>query len=355
MKTYKLPQGAYTALVTPFKENGHVDWSGYGKLIEFQISQGITGLVPVGTTGESCTLSEREHDRAISFAITTAGKDVFIIAGCGSNNTDEALHYVEWAAAHRAKAVLLVDCYYNGPSSLELRNEYYGPIAKEFPNVIIVPYIIPGRTGCKLFAEDLAALNREFPNICAFKEATGDEGMLNAKAIRALTLPGFQIFSGDDDRTFSMMTLEEIQSCGVISVTSNIAPAAVHTMCDALIRGQREKAEYVHKKLQPLFKVVTVFQSRTIPIPSVGGTKTVTDKVRNPVPIKAMMDVLGMPSGHGRRPLGKMDSSGIQQIRGALIKVWAESPDILQPIEEFFKVNIGDRLTDNKIWEKWVY
>jgi len=300
-------------------------------------------------------LLEREHDRVISFAIAGGGKNIFVLAGCGSNSTVEALHYVDWVVEHHAKAILLIDCYYNGPSSLELRNEYYGPIAKEFPNIIIVPYIIPGRTGCRLFAEDLAALNREYPNICAVKEASGDNNMMNAKLIRMLVSPDFQIFSGDDDRTFSMMTMEEISAAGVISVTSNIAPAQVQEMCQAILCGNKAKAEMIMYKLQPLFKVVTVYQTRTISTPSVGGTRIITDKVRNPLPIKAMMDVLGMPAGHGRRPLGRMDPSGVKQIRDALTEVWTKNPEVLHPVEEFFKVDIAKRLANDELWARWSY
>lgn len=342
----EIPQGALTALITPFEENGEVDWFGLASLIRFQISQGISGIVPTGTTGESSTLTETEHEKIIYHTLGFS-EDVFVLVGCGSNCTAEAMRYIECAIKHKGTAVLLVDPYYNGPSSLELRKEYYGPIAKTFPNITIVPYIIPGRTGCALLPEDLAALNRELPNILAVKEATGD--LTRMSRTRSLTSPVFQIFSGDDNRTFDMMTMPDIHACGVISVVSNIVPAAVQRMCHAILFGNIMVAKRIRDKLDPLFELVTVLAPRTI------NDNTVTDKFRNPLPIKTIMNVLGMPAGPCRQPLGKMSQEGLQKIRDTLSNVWAQSPEILQPIEACFDVNIYKRLEDDELWAKLSY
>ena len=347
MKTFKIPEGALTALVTPFNRNGSINQVGLEQLIGFQISQEISGIVPVGTTGESPTLSEDEHERIIRSALVFKD-DVFVMPGCGSNCTREAVNYVNEVAENGGGAVLLVDPYYNGPSSQEIMREYYAPIASTFPEIAIVPYIIPGRTGCALLPEDLAALSRMFPNICAVKEATGD--LQRMARTRELMLSGFQIFSGDDDKTFDMMARRSINACGVISVISNIAPAAVQKMCNAILRKDDGKAEIIRSKLCPLFKAVTVLANRDVfdafCIPPV----TVTDKFRNPLPIKTMMNALGMPAGPCRQPLGKMSIAGVQQVREALVTVWLKDREILEPIEGFFKVNIGQRLTDESLW-----
>lgn len=346
MGACRIPEGALTALVTPFTENGEVDWQSFCKLIRFQISQGIFGIVPAGTTGESPTFAENEHCKVNSYAIDMSC-GLFVLAGCGSNCTNEAMRYVRSAAGNGCKAVLLVDPYYNGPSSLELKKEYYGPIARAFPEIAIVPYIIPGRTGCKLLPEDLAALNKEFSNICAVKEATGD--LQNMVKTRSLTSQRFQIFSGDDDKTYEMMLTPAIDACGVISVISNIAPLAVQMMCQAINKGNIAEADRIKNQLDPLFKIVTVLAERMT------STGTITDKFRNPLPIKTAMNGLGMPAGPCRQPLGKMSQGGAQKVREALKTVWTNSPEVLQPIEGFFSVSIDKQLANDDLWEKLSY
>lgn len=343
-----IPSGALTALVTPFFKDGKIDEVSFAELIRFQICQGISGIVPAGTTGESPTLDRQEHELINMRAIIISDAKCFVLAGCGSNCTREAMHYVNEARNQCCRAVLLVDPYYNGPSSLEIREEYYGPIAEAFPSMTIVPYIIPGRTGCKLLPEDLAILHQKYPNICAVKEATGD--VKNVEEIRRLLPEGFQIFSGDDDKTFSMMTNEAIKASGVVSVISNIAPAVVQKMCVALIQGKIDEAKILRDKLDPLFKLVTVMGTRTEFLGSF-----VLDKFRNPLPIKTAMNGLGMPSGVCRQPLGKMSENGVSIVRKALKEVWNQSPEILKPIGKHFDINIGKRLSCDRFWDKLSY
>ena len=150
--------GCYTALVTPFGSNGELDTQGLDQLIEFQITNNITGILAVGTTGESPTLKWEEHNKIVANVAKKTKNRCVCIAGAGSNNTNEALEAVKNASDDGANAVLLVDPYYNGPSSLEIRREYYEPVAKAFPEMEIIPYIIPGRTGAQMRPEDLAML-----------------------------------------------------------------------------------------------------------------------------------------------------------------------------------------------------
>jgi 4-hydroxy-tetrahydrodipicolinate synthase len=151
-------EGAWTALVTPMTSDGAIDWDGFEKNLAFQVDQGITGLVPTGTTGESPTLSWDEHNHVVERTLARSQGKCGVIAGTGSNSTQEAVESTEHAAEHGARAALLVDCYYNGPSSLELREEYYGVLAELFPEVSFVAYVIPGRSGTALGVEDLAIL-----------------------------------------------------------------------------------------------------------------------------------------------------------------------------------------------------
>jgi len=208
-------------LVTPFKDNS-VDYKGLVKLVEFQLKNRISGILAAGTTGESPTLTWDEHNKIIENIAKKTKNKCFCIAGTGSNNTKEALSATDHAASIGVDAVLLVDPYYNGPSSLEIRKEYIEPVATAFPNVQIIPYVIPGRTGTLLLPEDLAMICNRFKNVKAVKEATGD--LENMKRIRNFCGPGFSILSGDDAMTYHMMTDPEIKADGVVSVISNIAP-----------------------------------------------------------------------------------------------------------------------------------
>src|SRR4030042_846441 len=153
--------GGYTALITPFKENA-VDYEGLGKLADFQIKNGISGILAVGTTGESPTLAWDEHNGVVERVALKTKNKCLCIAGTGSNNTVESIEATKHAVDVGADAVLLVDPYYNGPSSLEIRREYIEPIAKSFPSIQLIPYIIPGRTGAQMLPEDLAILQDKF-------------------------------------------------------------------------------------------------------------------------------------------------------------------------------------------------
>ena len=345
-------RGAWTALVTPMTSDGGIDWDGFEKNLQFQISQGITGLVPTGTTGESPTLSWDEHNKAIEITLKQADGKCKVIAGTGSNSTQEAMESTEHAVEHGAKAALLVDCYYNGPSSLELRHEYYGVLAEMFPDVDFVPYIIPGRSGTALTVEDLSILANEYPNIHAVKEATGD--LERMAYTRRLTGQDFQIMSGDDDITYKMMTTPGIKAAGVISVMTNVVPAAVEQMVRKILSGDTAGASALAEALSPLFGIVTVKAESERVLPD--GTKImVQDRFRNPLGIKTLMSALGMPSGPGRQPLGKMTIEGVNIIRNAARTVWSRNPEILAPIGEFYGVDIEARITQDCFWSGLSY
>lgn len=345
-------RGAWTALVTPMTSDGDVDWGGLEKNLQFQTEQGITGLVPTGTTGESPTLSWDEHNSIIERTLNQCGRRCEVIAGTGSNSTQEAVESTEHAAESGAKAALLVDCYYNGPSSLELRTEYYGVLAEVFPDVSFVPYVIPGRSGTELLVEDLAILADQFPNISAVKEATGNLDRMAKE--RQLLGANFNILSGDDDITFKMMTDPAIKAAGVISVVSNVAPAAVERMVRSLLNGDLSAAEKARGALSPLFGIVTVKADNKRQMPD-GTTVTVQDRFRNPLGIKVLMNALGMPAGPGRQPIGKMTQSGVEIVRRAASEVWANNPEILAPIGNFYGVDVESRINSDETWSKIAY
>lgn len=344
---FNVRRGCIVATETPLKENGEIDWPGQELNLEFLISQKAVGVAQVGTTGESPTLTEREHIMVVGRGAQIVGERLFKLAGVGSNNPLEMLDYLEAASVFGCDGGLLVDCYYSGPSSLELRENYYRPAAEKFPHMVICPYVIPGRTGCALSEVDLALLAWKYPNVSMVKEATGD--LERMKRTRQLTPDGFLIFSGDDDITFTMLTDPNILSAGVVSVMGNIVARPIQQMCDAVFSGNMAEAKRIKEALDPLFRVVTVKKERKEIIPN-RGEQTVTDKFRNPDAIKTMMAGLGMPSGLGRAPLGKMTASAVDEIRNALIKVWNENQWILEPIQDFYEKDVPARLADDEIW-----
>ena len=343
-----MKSGCYTAIVTPFQNNGSdVDYDGLARLVDYQIQSGITGILAVGTTGESPTFAWEEHNQVIEKVLEQSKGRCLGIAGTGSNNTAECLSATKHAVEAGADAVLLVDPYYNGPSSLEIRKEYVAPVAKAFPDTGIIPYVIPGRTGAQLFPEDLALLFKEFGNVNTVKEATGN--LDNMRRTRECCGPDFVILSGDDGITFDMMTDANIAAAGVISVITNVAPKAVVDMVQLLLEGNTAKAKELKDALDPLFGLVTVTTKETTPYGEV------VCRARNPLAIKTLMTILGMPSGGCRRPLGKMSGNGLKKVLDAARTVQARNPEILAPIAAFFNVDIEERLNNSTYTEGLIY
>ena len=331
--------GCYTALITPFAGPAEaVDYAGLEKLVDFQIINGISGILAVGTTGESPTLAPDEmHKVTQKIAQQTRG-NCLCIAGTGSNNTKKSLAATELAATLGAEAVLLVDPYYNGPSSLEIRKEYITPIARQFPEMTVIPYVIPGRTGAQLLPEDLAVLYQQFSNVNTVKEATGN--IENMKRTRSCCGADYTIFSGDDGLTFAMMTDPEIIAAGVISVITNIAPKAVSEMVRNLREGNREAAERLNAALEPLFNLVTVKSTEKTPYGDVEC------RARNPLAIKTLMAILGLPGGPCRQPLGKMTKTGLNKVLTAARSIQDKNPEIFQPAAEYFGIDVDERLNN---------
>ena len=321
-------ENCYTALVTPMK-NGQLDLVAFEKLIRFQTEGGVRGLVINGTTGESPTTSDKEKAEMVKLAVENSNTE--IIAGCGTNSTQHSEHLISEAREIGSKRILLVDCYYNGPSSLELSREYYGYLCEKFPELKFIAYVIPGRTGCELSVEDLTSLHQKYANLDTVKEATGNLDRMR----KTRSLSKICIMSGDDDLTYKIMTDKQIGGSGVISVMSNIAPTAIEKFCNA-VNNKAPNAEQLAKDLGPLFTLVTV--------------KADEQKFRNPVPIKTAMAGLGMIEYEARRPLGKMSKTATEHVRKTLEDIWRTTPWVLEPIEKFYDVDISKRLEDSSCW-----
>ncbi len=336
----------YTALITPFKNDG-LDEEGLNQLAQFQIEQGVSGILAVGTTGESPVLNWEEHNMVIEKIASMTKNKCHCIAGTGSNNTAEALEGSRHAVAAGANALLLVDPYYNGPSSLEIRKAYVAPIAAAFPETRIIPYVIPGRTGAQLLPEDLALLSQTYENVDTVKEATAD--LENMRRTRKCCGPEFTILSGDDGLTHEMMNDPEIAASGVISVVSNVAPGAVIEMVQSCIEGNTERSAALNAALAPLFGLVTIKTTEQTAFGSVSC------RARNPLGIKTLMTILGIPSGGCRQPLGKMSKNGLDVVLKAARTIQAENPEIFQPLVDFFNVDIEARLEDSANWDGLSY
>lgn len=238
--------GTSTALITPFRD-GKVDHEGFRRLIEAQIAGGVNGIVPVGTTGESPTLSHEEHCDVIQSAVEIAAGRVNVIGGTGSNATDEAIALTQAAEKAGADGALIVAPYYNKPSHEGLYR-HFRAIA-EATKLPIILYSIPGRCGIEISLSTVTRLAADCPNIVAIKEAGGS--VERVSQLRQI-LPGtFEILSGDDSLTLPFLSVGAV---GLISVASNVAPALVSELVRTAREGNMTRAEELHRRLYPLFK-----------------------------------------------------------------------------------------------------
>jgi len=284
-------EGTYTALVTPFR-NGEIDADALKKIIETQIAAGITGVVPVGTTGESPTLTHNEHTEVIRITVETVAGRCKVIAGTGSNSTREAISLTQEAEKLGADAALLVAPYYNKPSQEGLY-QHYRAIAEK-TDLPIVLYSIPGRCGIEIGIPTVGRLAADCSNIRAIKEAGGT--VERVSQLRVALPEEFEILSGDDSMTVPFMSVGGV---GVISVASNLLPVAVVKMVQAALNGDAAAAREEHLRLYLLFKALL----------AVGP---------NPVPIKFAMENAGICSGEVRPPLCPLSPSEADSLRAAL-------------------------------------
>ncbi len=249
-------RGAFTALVTPFKNN-QLDEEAYRQLIEWQLEQGIDGVVPCGTTGESATLNHEEHKRAISICVDQVKGRVPVIAGAGSNCTSEAVDLTKHAKDAGADAALLITPYYNKPTDAGLV-AHFKTIAREVPIPFFI-YNVPGRTSLNVRPATVARIFREVPEAIGIKEATGNLKQVSEVIEECGT--DFIVLSGDD---FTVLPLLSVGGHGVISVTSNIIPNMMHALCRAYKDNKQDEARKLHHRMAPLCRAMFL---ETNPIP----------------------------------------------------------------------------------------
>ena len=281
--------GSMVALVTPFRD-GKVDWQSLEALLDFHITNGTNGIVPCGTTGESATLTPQEHDEVIKAVVKGVNKRVPVIAGTGSNSTDEGIRLTRAAEKSGADGALMISPYYNRPTQ-EGIYQHYKKVADSVGIPVIV-YNIPGRTGSKIEPETLARLS-EIKNVAGVKEATGSVD----QAIDVIRLCGdrLAVYSGEDSLTFSLMALG---GKGVISTVANIVPKEMSQLTEACLEGNWEKGRDLQLKLIPLIRAVFL--------------------ETNPIPIKTALALMGRCTSDLRLPLTPMSESALKKLQQAI-------------------------------------
>ncbi|MCL2244420.1 MAG: 4-hydroxy-tetrahydrodipicolinate synthase [Treponema sp.] len=290
-------KGAYTALITPMTESGEIDYDGFRRLIEFQITEGIDGIVPLGTTGENPTLDEDEEEKLIEIAVKTANGKIPVIVGAGSNDTRHMVMYTERAKKFGADAALVVTPYYNKPNDDGLIRHFEAAAKAGIP---IIVYNIASRTGRNIPTPLMKEIAK-IPGIVGVKEASGDINQM-ADVIREIAIPRmntgnkFFVLSGDDALAFPLTALG---GDGVISVISNLLPAKVKALTLAALTGKYEQARAFHYELLPFIKAAFV--------------------ETNPVPIKQALSWVKLPAGPARLPMGKLSQASEAVLKKAMI------------------------------------
>jgi 4-hydroxy-tetrahydrodipicolinate synthase len=290
-------RGAFTALITPMKDSGEVDYEGFRRIVEFQIGEGIDGIVPLGTTGETPTLDEEEEEKLIKIAVETAKGKIPVIVGTGSNDTKHMVLYTERAKRLGVDAALVVTPYYNKPNDEGLFRHFEAAAATGIP---VIVYNIASRTGKNITTPLMEKISR-IPGIIGVKEASGDINQMG-DVLREIAAPRraegktFQVLSGDDGLTLPLMALG---GDGVISVISNVVPAKVKALVSACLAGDFDKARKIHFELLPFTKAAFI--------------------ETNPIPVKQAVAWLGLPSGPTRLPLGKLSAASETVLKKAMI------------------------------------
>jgi len=287
-------KGVFTAIVTPFEEDGSLDEETLKKLIDFNLENGVSGIVPCGTTGESPTLDHDEHNRVIELTVKHVNGRGPVIAGTGSNCTKEAVELSQHAEKEGVDGLLLVNPYYNKPTQEGLYR-HFKAIADSV-NIPCIVYNIKGRTGINVETPTLVRLMSDCENISGVKEASGD--LDQVKDVIANRKEGFSVLSGNDDMAFDLV---KSGGDGVVSVTSNLAPDKMVKMVQTALEGNIEEAEKLNNELKPLFEVEFI--------------------ETNPIPIKCALSLKGMCNEIYRLPMCELRPENKEELKKVLTEM----------------------------------
>jgi 4-hydroxy-tetrahydrodipicolinate synthase len=295
-------KGTYTALITPFKDDLSVDYEGFKKLLDLQMQNGVTGLVPCGTTGESATMSHATHREVIKFVMEYAkanaakfnrkfGKDLFVMPGTGSNATDEAIELTKFAESVGAHATLHVTPYYNKPTQEGLKLHF--KMILDATKVPVVIYNIPGRTARNVEVATMLEIAKN-PQVIGIKEASGDISQI-IKTLYKTRGTDFSVMSGDDNLTFIYMSMG---GKGVVSVASNVIPRQMSDFTSAMLKGDFKTGLDMHWKMLDFFEAL-FYET-------------------NPGPVKYIASVMGLPAGPMRPPMCLPTQENQEKIKKAM-------------------------------------
>jgi len=286
--------GTHTAIITPFK-NGQIDEAALKSLVDFQFDNGVSGIVPCGTTGESPSLDYDEHESVVKLSVEFAKGRGIVMAGTGSNSTREAVEMTQEAEAAGATAILQVAPYYNKPTPEGLY-QHFKAVA-ESTKLPIMLYSIPGRCGIEIGLDVLVRLAESCPNICAIKEAGGNPERVSQ--MKQILPANFEILSGDDGLTLPFMS---VGGCGIVSVASNLIPKQISDMVNLALKGDYASALTIHTQYYPLFAAFLKLAT-------------------NPIPIKTAMALAGHCSDELRLPMTGMEKEKVTELTATLKKL----------------------------------
>lgn len=283
--------GAGVAIVTPFKENGEVNYEKFAELVEFQIKNGTDAIIVCGTTGEASTLTHEEHLEVIRFCAEKVAGRIPVVAGTGSNCTETAVYLSKEAEKHGVDALLLVTPYYNKATQKGLFHHF--KTVADSVKIPIILYNVPGRTGCNLLPETIVKLCTEVENIVAVKEASGN--ISQVAKLMALADGKVDLYSGNDDQIVPLLSLG---GRGVISVLSNVAPKETHEICAKYFAGDTEGSCRLQLKALQLCEALFCEV--------------------NPIPVKMGLNLMGMEVGSLRMPLSEMEEANVPKLEKAM-------------------------------------
>ena len=283
--------GAGVAIVTPFYEDGSVNYEAFGRLIDMQIEEGTDSIIVCGTTGEASTLTHEEHIECIRFVVEKVNKRVPVIAGTGSNCTETAIYLSREAEKYGADGVLLVSPYYNKATQGGLK-KHFTAIAASI-KIPVILYNVPSRTGCNILPETVVAIAEEAENVVAIKEASGN--ISQVAKLAQLSNGNIDIYSGNDDQIVPILSLG---GKGVISVLSNVAPKQTHDIVAKYLEGNVQESLEIQLKALPLINALF--------------------SEVNPIPVKAAMNLMGKNVGGLRMPLTEMEDGNREKLAGAM-------------------------------------
>ncbi|MDO5133334.1 MAG: 4-hydroxy-tetrahydrodipicolinate synthase [Eubacteriales bacterium] len=286
-------KNAAVAIVTPFKEEDFsVNYDAFAELIDFQIENGTDAIVVCGSTGEAATMTEQEHLDVCKFCIDYTKKRVPVIAGSGSNCTQTAMNLSAELAEYGADGLLVIHPYYNKATQKGLV-KHFTMVAESAKGCPVILYNVPGRTGGNIAPETVAKLVKDVPNIVGIKEASGDIGQI--VKLMTLTDGNIDLYSGNDDQVVPLMSMGGL---GVISVVSNIAPKAMHDLCDKFLQGDVAGAAKLQRDTHDLFE--NLFSEV------------------NPIPVKKAVNLMGFAAGPLRMPLTEMEEEHAKKLEQAM-------------------------------------